>query len=112
MKSSVNLVSWLGDNLTFRVVVWLTAWPQFSVCLMLLLLVFSSLAVVYSAHATRKLYGDLQTLQAKQDFLDSEFERLLLEQSAWANYPRVDLVSRNELGMTSPDADDVIVVSK
>lgn len=112
MKSSMNIIQALGDNPTSKIVVWLTAWPQISVCLMIAVLVCSSLAVVYSAHVTRKLYAELQTLQGERDFLDSEYEKLLLEQSAWANYSRVDQVSRDELGMASPDAADVIVVSK
>ena len=99
----------LAQNPTFRLVMWLAAWPQLGVCLLVALVVGSSLAVVYSAHETRQMYAQLQSLQNSQDFL--EYERLLLEQSAWADYSRVDQVSRAQLGMASPGSDNLIVVA-
>jgi cell division protein FtsL len=50
---------------------------------------------------------DLET-----DNLDSEYEKLLLEQSAWADYTRVDRVSRDELGMKPPLAKNMVIVKR
>lgn len=102
----------LTETPLFKLTSWLLAWPQLSVCLLLLLLVASALGVVFAAHETRQQYAEIQQLERKQDHLDSEYEKLLLEQSAWADYARVDRISREELGMTSPAAKDIVVVTR
>lgn len=95
-----------------RLVAWLLEWPQLSVCLMVVAVLLSSLGVVYAAHETRQMYARLQALEKEQDFLDSEYEKLLLEQSAWADYSRIDRVSREKLGMSPPESDDIVVVTR
>lgn len=88
------------------------AWrPGFAALMVsLALLVASALGVVYVTHLNRQLYARLQELQKDQDVLDSEYERLLLEQSAWADYSRVEKLTKNELEMKMPREDDVVVV--
>ncbi len=95
-----------------RLALFLVRWRQLSVGLLLGLVFLSALGVVYSSHQTRQLYAALQEQQRQQDFLDSEFEKLLLEQSAWADYTRVDQLSREDLGMLSPDPTSIVVVRK
>lgn len=73
--------------------------------------VMTAVGVVYSSHMTRALYSELQTLQREADDLDSDYERLLLEQSAWANYTRIDQLAREELSMEPPAADSIVVVA-
>ncbi|MBD3647525.1 MAG: cell division protein FtsL [Pseudomonadales bacterium] len=90
--------------------VWILRWNQLSVVILVFVLLASALAVIYSAHMTRQMYSQLQTLQKEQDDLDSEYEKLLLEQSAWANFSRVDEVARQELNMKTPGAEDLVVV--
>ena len=79
---------------------------------MALVLVFlvSALAVIYASHATRARYASLQTEQHTSDTLDSEYEKLLLEQSVWAGYNRVDQLARETLQMRSPDQTNLLVV--
>ncbi len=84
-------------------------WDMMMILLGMVLL-SSALGVVYTAHQTRQLYGELQALQQNQDQLDSEYARLLLEQSAWADFTRVDNISRNELEMRPPQRDDIQLV--
>lgn len=91
-------------------VAWMLRWNQFSVVILLAVLLVSGLAVIYSAHMTRQMYSQLQALEKQQDDLDSEYEKLLLEQSAFANFSRVDEVARGELNMKTPDAKDLVVV--
>ncbi|MEX2489737.1 MAG: cell division protein FtsL [Pseudomonadales bacterium] len=98
------------QSLMLRTVRWLTAWKQFSVVILVLIVVSSAIAVVYSAHMTRQMYAQLQVLQKKQDDLDSEYEKLLLEKSAWGDYARVDRVAREELEMKQPGSEDLVVV--
>ena len=69
----------------------------------LVLILFSTFAVIHSTHACRALYAQLQVLEASQWYLQEDYGRLLLEQSAWASHHRVEKVARGDLGMEAPD---------
>ena len=79
-------------------------------CVTALFTVISAVGVVWSVHLTRLGYAELQTLEADRDALESEYERLLLEQGAFADFARVDRVAREELGMYTPGAREVVIV--
>ncbi|MEM7366072.1 MAG: cell division protein FtsL [Pseudomonadota bacterium] len=91
---------------------WLLRWPQILTGALLAICLASGIGVIYSVHKTRMLYSEIQHLQSEQDRLDSDYEKLLLEQSAWAAYARVDELSRDELNMVSPDTDAIVMVQK
>jgi len=74
------------------------------------LTVGSALSVIYVTHSNRQLYSQLQELQKQQDLLESEYEKLLLEQSAWSEYSRVERLSKSQLAMKTPEVGDVIMV--
>ncbi len=93
-----------------RVVAWLSRGEQLVVLALLLLLLASSLGVALSAHQTRQMYSRLQEIGLERDNLDSEYEKLLLEQSAWADYTRIDRVSRTELNMRAPVLKNMVIV--
>ena len=99
-----------GSNLAGEVINWLGRAQQISILLLVVLFLVSSLGVIYSSHMTRQMYRSLQTLQSNQDDLDSEYEKLILEQSAWADYTRVDQLAREELKMIAPLPKDLVVV--
>ena len=102
----------MADSLLFRTLSWLLAWKQLLISALTGLLVVSSLAVALSAHETRQLYSQLQVLGQERDNLDSEYEKLLLEQSAWADYSRIDQVSREQLHMLAPTSKSIVVVGR
>ena len=102
----------IRDTLLGKLVVWFSGWTQICASLLLVIALVTSLAVIYSVHLTRQQYSELQELQAVQDYLDSEYERLLLEQSAWADYARIDQVSRDELHMVLPSVAALVVVRR
>ena len=77
---------------------------------LIVVFLISALAVIYASHATRARYASLQTEQHASDTLDSEYEKLLLEQSVWAGYNRVDQLARETLQMRSPDQTNLLVV--
>jgi len=74
------------------------------------LLVVSSLGVAYSSHQTRNMYRDLQQLEKDHDDLEHEYEKLLLEQSAWADYTRLNGLARDSLQMTVPETGEIVVL--
>lgn len=100
------------DSLVMKLVAWLLAWPQLAVVLLVIAVVISSLGVVYTAHETRAAYARLQDLQETRDSLDSRYEKLLLEQSAWADYSRIDRLAHKQLKMSSPKPEDIVVVKR
>ena len=70
---------------------------------LLALILLSTFAVIYSTHACRALYAQLQVLESSQWYLQEDYGRLLLEQSTWASHYRVEKVARGDLGMQAPD---------
>ena len=102
----------LQNSLLYKVIAWLMAWRQLSVVILVCLVMLSSMGVSLSSHLTRQNYTRLQKIALFSDNLDSEYEKLLLEQSAWADFARVDLVSRLELGMRPPGSENTVIVKR
>ena len=88
-----------------REMVWLNAG-------LLLLILFSSFAVIHSTHACRTMYATLQELESSQWYLQEDYGRLLLEHSTWASHYRVEKVAAEELGMQPPDLAQLKVVPR
>lgn len=89
-----------------------TSAPRFARALWCLvaLVVISALGVVYAKHQSRKLFVELQTLQAARDDLDVEWGQLQLEQSTWATHGRVESIAGAKLGMSIPEPNQVVVL--
>jgi cell division protein FtsL len=77
---------------------------------LMLAVVVSGVAVVYSKYLSRKNFVQLQTLRGERDRLDTRWSRLQLEQSSLATYTRVEANARNKLAMRLPQASEVIVL--
>ncbi len=99
-----------GTTLFRELIYWISRFEQVAVIIVIALFVGSSIGVIYSAHLTRQMYGQLQSQQQIQDDLDSEYEKFLLEQSAWANFTRIEQLAREELKMGVPAQENMIVV--
>ncbi|MBN7795371.1 cell division protein FtsL [Parahaliea mediterranea] len=78
---------------------------------LMMAVVLSAFGVIHSSHACRELYAELQRLEADQWYLQEDYSRLLLEQSAWASHYRVEKVATGELGMHSPIVEELKVVA-
>jgi cell division protein FtsL len=77
-----------------------------------LLIMLSAFATIYSTHACRALYTQLQVLESSQWYLQEDYGRLVLEQSIWASHRRVEKVARSELDMGAPDLASYKVISQ
>lgn len=71
-----------------------------------ILLLISSVAVIWSKQQSRNQFVELQRLQKERDQLDTEWGQLRLEQSTWVTYGRIEQVSHDELHMSVPDLSD------
>jgi cell division protein FtsL len=68
-----------------------------------LVLLACAMSVVSARHTARQLFVTLQQEQSRARELDTEWGRLLLEQSTWAMHTRVEVVARHQLQMSVPD---------
>lgn len=70
----------------------------------------SAIGLVYSKHQTRKLFVELQQLNKEVVSLNTEWGRLQLEQSAWADHGRIEQIARERLEMVTPEAEQVAFI--
>lgn len=77
---------------------------------LVLAVIMSALGVVYAKHQSRKLFVTLQGLEAERDEMNIEWGQLQLEQSTWATHGRVEELAREQLKMTTPAQDAVVIV--
>jgi len=75
-----------------------------------LIVVISASGLVYSKHLQRRYFVELQTLQETESQLQTEWEQLLLEESAWSNQARIEQIANSELGMHLVNHSDVIML--
>ena len=78
--------------------------------LVLLAVIVTSVGVVYSKHQARKLFVELQALGNERDNMDIEWGQLQLEQSTLTTHGQVERAARDQLGMVSLSADNMIIV--
>lgn len=67
--------------------------------------------VVEARHESRMLFAQLQGLQAERDALNTEWEKLLLEEGTWGQHRRVEETARLRLDMAIPGRDRIVVVN-
>jgi cell division protein FtsL len=80
-------------------------------CMALLLaVVVSALAVIYSTHISRQHFSELQQLVWQENELDVEWGQLLLEESAQSSHNRIEKLARTKLNMSMPRLKDAVLV--
>lgn len=80
------------------------------VTLLGLTVLVSALIVVYARHESRKLFIELQALQQVRDDMNVEWGQLQLEQSTWATHSRIDPIAREQLQMSAPAPDTIMII--
>lgn len=70
----------------------------------------SALGVVYAKHTSRKLFVELQRLEATRDAMNVEWGQLQLEQSTLTTHGQVELIARERMRMRIPDRDASVIV--
>ena len=78
--------------------------------LLAVLVLLSSLGVVYAKHESRRLFGELQALEVERDRMNTEWGQLQLEQGTLTTHGRVERDARTRLGMIIPDHGRVVMV--
>ncbi len=78
--------------------------------LVAVLVIVSALAVSFSAHWSRQLLNELAAEMDVREKAQAEWGRLVLEQSTWTAYSRIERIATDQLGMKVPEPSDVILV--
>ena len=73
-----------------------------------LLIVLSAFAVVYSKHQSRLLYAQQQKVQRQLELLDAHWGLLLLEEATITGDGEVERIAHQELNMFVPTHDQLI----
>lgn len=81
------------------------------VIILAMLVLASSLGVVYAKHETRKLFVELDSLKKERDEMNIEWGRLQLEQSTLATHGRIERAAKKRLGMVTPEYEQILIVS-
>ena len=78
--------------------------------LLFLLVMFSALSVILSAHLNRQVIIANERLMQEKDDLDIEWRHLLLEQGALTEHNRIESMVRRDLNMIRPEPEEEVVV--
>lgn len=73
-------------------------------------ILFSALGAVLAKHESRKRFIHLQELIETRDTLNIDWGRLQIEQSTWSTHGRVERLAREQLDMTIPGHEDIMMV--
>tara|TARA_B100001989_G_C24228737_1_gene311570 strand:- start:144 stop:446 length:303 start_codon:yes stop_codon:yes gene_type:complete len=89
---------------------WAISPRQMSIAALVLALGVSAFFVSFSSHQTRELYRNLHMVQKKRDDLDFEYQKLILERGAFADYSRITELAKKQLNMRIPRTDELVVL--
>lgn len=84
--------------------------PWILVVMALLLAAGSALGVVYSSYEARRLIAQHQQLLNDKNAMQVEWGQLLLEQSTWGSYNRVEQLAGTKLKMRVPSPNEIVMV--
>ena len=85
--------------------------PSFTTLFLAVIVMLTGLAVVYVADLNRRVFIELQEAQSYQNQLRSDWGKLLLEQSTWANQARMQSLAAERLAMVAPASNEIVMVS-
>ena len=77
---------------------------------LLLATIATAMAAAYAKHQSRKLFIELQALEAERDAMNVEWGQLQLEQSTHTTHGKVESAARKRLGMNIPDQQQVMML--
>ena len=89
---------------------WVIAPRHMGIIVLALVLAASAFFVSFSSHQTRELYRNLHIIQKQRDDLDYEYQKLILERGAFADYSRITDLAKKQLNMRTPLTDELVVL--
>lgn len=87
-------------------------WKLVLEILIVLFIIFNSLAIIYYRHLNRQNFTTLQKLHQQHNALYIEWTKLILENSTLYNYSWIDEIARHKIHMHSPQKKDIVYLTK
>lgn len=78
--------------------------------MLVLAVMASAIGCIYAKHESRKLFTQLQILNAERDRLEVDWGRLQIEQSTWSTHARVEQLAREQMNMQTPSLEQVYLI--
>ena len=78
--------------------------------LLLVATVVTAMSAAYAKHQSRKLFVELQALEAERDAMNVEWGQLQLEQSTHTTHGKVEHAARERLSMQIPTPQQVTIL--
>ncbi len=79
---------------------------------MLILVLISSVYVVYAKHLNRDLYIKLQRIEDVKEGMEVRWGQLQLEQSTFGKHSKIESIARTQLNMVVPSSEDIVMVKR
>lgn len=77
-----------------------------------LAVICSAIMVIYTSHNNRLLLNELYTNMAIYNKAQADWGRLILEQSTWTAYNRVEQIAVTQLSMHIPTPNEVRIIGQ
>ncbi len=78
--------------------------------LLVLAAIGTAVSAAYAKHQSRKLFVELQALEAQRDAMNVEWGQLQLEQSTYTTHGKIEGAARERLGMHNPAPQQVTIL--
>lgn len=88
--------------------------PKGSLLMLILFIavLVSAVMVIYTSHKNRQLLNELYQNMSLYNKAQADWGRLILEQSTWTAYSRVEKIAVNQLTMHIPVPNDVRIIGQ
>ncbi|MFQ5935641.1 MAG: cell division protein FtsL [Acidiferrobacterales bacterium] len=80
------------------------------IAILIIAVFLSAILVVALRHQGRQLSTELQVLRNDRDALNVEWGKLLLEEGAWSQHGRIEMVARKRLHMATPEPRKIVLI--
>lgn len=77
--------------------------PKIGTWILTCLVMLSGFGVVYMSDINRRMVTTLESTHAHRIYLETEWDKLLLERSTWSSQSRIQEIATTSLAMTAPD---------
>ncbi len=84
--------------------------PGLRMMLIIMALLITAFGIIYIKDVNRRLFINYQELQQSSTMLQTDYEKLLLEKSAWSRQARIQALAEQRLNMQVPAGDSIIMV--
>jgi len=82
------------------------------VMVLLMAILSSAFAVIYTKFLSRKYFVELQNLYQTRDILQIEWQKLRLEQSTWLAQGRIERVAIDKLNLVYPSPEEIVIIKQ